>query len=128
MLQQNSTLKLELSYQDLSSIFRVELPKSTLTIESVAFDTRKIINGSNTLFFALKGEFRDGHEYINEAYRKGVRTFVVSKSTTEELKGATFVHVEDPLKALQTLAKNHRDQFSYPIVAAQYISLYKKVL
>jgi alanine racemase len=110
-------LKLDLSYQDLATIFSIPLPKSTLTIESVAFDTRKIINGNNTLFFALKGEFRDGHEFINEAYNKGVRTFVVSNSTTEDLKGATFIQVEDSLLALQTLAKNHRDQFSYPIVA-----------
>ncbi|NRA11239.1 MAG: alanine racemase [Crocinitomicaceae bacterium] len=110
-------MKLDLSYQDLSSIFTTSLPKSTLTIESVAFDTRKIINGNNSLFFALKGEFRDGHEYINEAYSKGVRTFVVSKPILEELRGATFIQVDDPIKALQVLAKNHREQFSYPIVA-----------
>ena len=76
-------MKLDLSYQDLSSIFNASLPKAALKIESVAFDTRKIINGSNTLFFALRGEFRNGHEFINEAYAKGVRTFVISKSINE---------------------------------------------
>lgn len=110
-------MKLDLSYQDLSSIFTTSLPKSTLKIESVAFDTRKIINGNNTLFFALKGEFRDGHEFINEAYGKGVRTFVISKLINEDLKGATFIKVDSALIALQTLAKHHREQFSYPIIA-----------
>ncbi len=110
-------MKLDLSYQDLSSIFNASLPKATLKIESVAFDTRKIINGSNTLFFALRGEFRNGHEFINEAYAKGVRTFVISKSINEGLRGATFIKVDSTLIALQTLAKHHRHQFSYPIVA-----------
>ncbi|SVC91091.1 uncharacterized protein METZ01_LOCUS343945, partial [marine metagenome] len=27
----------------------------------------------NVLFIALKGNFRDGHEYIEDAYKKGIR-------------------------------------------------------
>jgi len=110
-------LKLDLSYKDLASIFSTSLPVSNIRIESVVFDTRKIINGENSLFFALKGEFRDGHDYIEEAYNKGVRTFVVSKSHDSGLKNATFIVVENTLKSLQALAKNHREKFHYPIIA-----------
>ncbi|XOV66763.1 MAG: alanine racemase [Fluviicola sp.] len=83
----------------------------------MSFDTRRIVRGDEVLFFALKGEFRDGHSFIGEAYKKGVRTFVVSKKIdTSEYEGAAFLHVEDTLKALQTLAKNHRQKFSIPVI------------
>lgn len=110
-------MKLDLSYNDLASIFSTSLPNSNITIESVVFDTRKIINGGNSLFFALKGEFRDGHDYIEEAYNKGVRTFVVGRKDKSKLKNATYIVVENPLAALQTLAQNHREKFHYPIIA-----------
>ena len=63
-------MKLSLSYQDLAAVFSISLPLSDRIIETVSFDTRKINNGSNSLFFALKGNFRDGHDFVHEAYKK----------------------------------------------------------
>lgn len=86
-------------------------------IRSVAFDTRRIIGGEDVLFFALKGEFRDGHEFIQTAYDKGVRSFVVSQEINlSDFDGAVFIRVNDTLKALQSLAKKHREKFSIPVV------------
>ncbi|GAB5416687.1 MAG: bifunctional UDP-N-acetylmuramoyl-tripeptide:D-alanyl-D-alanine ligase/alanine racemase [Crocinitomicaceae bacterium] len=86
-------------------------------IRNVAFDTRRIVTGSGILFFALKGEFRDGHEFIQAAYDKGVRTFVVSQKIDDsKFEDAQFIQVEDTLKALQQLAKFHREQFDIPVI------------
>ena len=110
-------MKLNLSYSDLSEIYQVSLPSSDLTINSVGFDTRKINDGTHTMFFCLKGKFRDGHDFIEQAFAKGVRTFIVDHLPELKLQGTQFIVVEDTLKALQLLAKNHRSKFNYPVVA-----------
>lgn len=111
-------MNLSLSYQDLENQFGVKLPKSNQTIHAIAFDTRRIIDGKDILFFALTGKFRNGHGFIGDAYKKGVRTFVVSeKHSQKEFPDAVFIKVENTLKALQLLAKNHRSQFSIPVIA-----------
>lgn len=70
------------------------------------------------MFFALNGAFRDGHSYIEDAYAKGVRHFVVSeKGRTEKLEGAHEIGVSDTFIALQQLAAFHRNQFDYPVIA-----------
>lgn len=111
-------MRLALSYQDISNYLQVDLPESDNIIQSVAFDTRRIVGGKDVLFFALKGEFRDGHEFISAAYAKGVRAFIVSqKVDPEPFPNAVFIQVEDTLRALQKLAKAHREKFSVPVVA-----------
>ena len=92
--------------------------KDTSPIRSVAFDSRRISNGESVLFFALDGVFRDGHDYIEQAYRKGVRHFVVSKAGyTKHLVNSKEILVANALEALHLLAKYHRHRFSCPVVA-----------
>lgn len=111
-------MNLTLSYQDLEDQLGVKLPSSNQTIHAIAFDTRRIIDGKGILFFALSGKFRNGHGFIGDAYKKGVRTFIVTqKQPQKEYPEAVFIKVEDTLKALQLLAKNHRKQFSIPVIA-----------
>ena len=86
-------------------------------IQTVSFDTRKILEPKNTAFFALKGEFRDGHQFIENAYEKGVRIFVVEDSSfSEKFKDATFHKVNSVLESLQKLAKRHREKYTLPVV------------
>lgn len=40
-------------------------------------DSRSLCFPENTLFFAIRSERNDGHRYIAELYRRGVRSFVV---------------------------------------------------
>ena len=47
-------------------------------IEHLLIDSRKLVFPPTTLFFAIKTEQGDGHQYIDELYREGVRNFVVS--------------------------------------------------
>lgn len=87
-------------------------------IQYLIFDSRRIENPRQSLFFALKGD-RDGHNYIKDAYVKGVRNFVVEDGRTfyDEYPNANFLEVRAVLKKLQALAGYHRSQFNYPVLA-----------
>ena len=80
-------------------------------------DSRKVSNPNLSLFFAIAGERRDGHDFIPELFAAGVVNFVVTK---KELIpngiAANFLIVKDSLKALQVLAAWYRDQFSFPVI------------
>jgi len=86
-------------------------------IEHLLLDSRKIYTPATSLFFALKGPRRDGHQFIKEIYEKGVRNFVVSERiNVPEFSDANFIRVFDTLEALQKLASHHRRQFNIPVV------------
>ena len=87
------------------------------TIEYLLLDSRKVYLPGSSLFFALKGPRRDGHQFIPELYKKGVRSFVVSEDQDQvAYPGATFILVNDTLTALQQLAIYHRSRFAIPVV------------
>lgn len=112
-------MKLGILYNEFCTVLNgVSLTgEAALVIEQIATDTRKLLDGKQTAFFALTGEFRDGHTFITAAYEKGVRVFVVSqKCDIKMFPQAHFVLVEDTLFALQNLAAFHRRKFNYPII------------
>ena len=82
-------------------------------------DSRSLCFPEETLFFALKTQRNDGHRYISDLYRRGVRHFVVEQ-VPEHIETlypeANFLRVPSPLAALQRLAERHRDEFDIPIV------------
>lgn len=82
-------------------------------------DSRSLCFPEETLFFALKSNRNDGHHYIPELYRRGVRNFVVTDlpaGYAEDYADANFLRVVNTLEALQRLAERHRDEFNIPIV------------
>ena len=87
-------------------------------------DSRSLCFPEETLFFALKSARNDGHKYISDLYRRGVRNFVVESrgiqeycpNSASEMNDANFLIVPSPLAALQRLAERHRDEFDIPIV------------
>jgi alanine racemase len=87
-------------------------------VNSVAIDSRVVSLTSNTLFFAIVGEHHDGHRFIGELHSKGVAAFVVSRidSYATEFPTASFLLVNDTLKALQQLAAHHRSCYKYPVI------------
>lgn len=94
------------------------VPSSDDTIDVVYYDTRKIYVAEKALFFCLASERRDGHEFIQDAYKKGVRHFVISETYTGNTPpNCSILKVTDTLDALQLLAKFHRSQFNYPVIA-----------
>lgn len=83
----------------------------TQVIEHLAFDSRRIVFPERTLFLALTAQ-RDGHDFIADAYQRGVRNFLVSKNIDcQKFSEANILKVGDVLRGLQTLARRHREQF-----------------
>lgn len=68
-------------------------------VESVEFDTRKVIE--NSLFVPLKGA-RDGHDFISQAIESGASLVLSERELSE---GVSYIKVEDTLVALQKLAQ-----------------------
>ena len=86
-------------------------------ISHLLTDSRKLIHPAESVFFALHGPHRDGHDFISALYEKGVRYFVVSKIVDDSnLPGAVFLRVDDTLSALQKMAAEHRLHFNYPVI------------
>ncbi|GAC1441978.1 MAG: bifunctional UDP-N-acetylmuramoyl-tripeptide:D-alanyl-D-alanine ligase/alanine racemase [Sediminibacterium sp.] len=86
-------------------------------IEHLLTDSRKIVFPETSLFFAIGGPRRDGHQFIPEVYERGVRHFVVRKGfDTHAFPGAIFLQVPDVLPALQQLAAYHRSRFTIPVI------------
>ncbi len=86
-------------------------------IDQLLTDSRKVYNSSSALFFALKGPRRDGHVFINDLYKKGIRNFVVEKIDDPSIyPGANFYKVKNTVTALQQIAAYHRKQFDIPVI------------
>ncbi len=86
-------------------------------IRDLMMDSRKAAFPESSLFFALHGDRRDGHTFIKEVYRKGVRSFIVSDaSAADGLTQVNIILVKDVLAALQGLAAHHRNQFNIPVI------------
>jgi len=87
-------------------------------INPLCIDSRKATDAQGTLFFAIKGERNDGHNYIHPLYALGVRQFVVEQPVSDLnlLKGSNIIVVASSVDALQKLAAYHRANFSIPIV------------
>ncbi len=87
-----------------------------VTVNHISIDSRSLQNGSNTLFFAIKGKNHDAHLYLGELITKGVRYFVVEYIPEHLSEKANFIIVENSLIALQQTAITYRKQFDFPFV------------
>lgn len=110
------------SANDIAAI--LELPPtgaSGLVVEQLLTDSRRLVFAQQTLFFALPGPRRDGHDFIESLYDQGVRCFVVNRSIDLSLlkaycTGAIFFEVPNCLAALQKIVAYHRSKFDIPVI------------
>jgi UDP-N-acetylmuramoyl-tripeptide--D-alanyl-D-alanine ligase len=88
-------------------------PAATDTIVSGwSIDSRTTAAGD--LFFALKGENFDGHEFVSKVLEKGASAAVVSEAIAAR---GNLLRVPDTLRALQQLAEWARGYWGRPVVA-----------
>ena len=85
-------------------------------IDWLLTDSRSLVFPESSLFFAIRTQKNDGHRYIAELYRRGVRSFVVSQVPENPEPDANYLKVPSPLKALQRLAERHREEFDISAV------------
>lgn len=82
--------------------------------DGICTDTRVLTPG--VLYIALAGERFDGHDYVQEAIRKGAAGVVISRPLTFATQAAVVL-VTDTRIALQDLARFHRCRFQLPLIA-----------
>ncbi|MGD1021859.1 MAG: UDP-N-acetylmuramoyl-tripeptide--D-alanyl-D-alanine ligase [Candidatus Sulfotelmatobacter sp.] len=86
------------------------------TVRGYSIDSRTV--GAGQLFFAVKGERLDGHDYVEQALEKGAAAAVVRKDQVGRYASKTqLLAVEDTLAALQTLATAVRKLWGKPLIA-----------
>jgi len=90
-----------------------ELYQLYLQHPTVQTDTRKLATGD--IFFALKGPNFNGNLFALAALEKGAAYAVIDEDVDSTDK--RLIRVADGLKALQALAKHHREQFNIPFIA-----------
>ena len=84
---------------------------SDAEFNGIGTDSRKVLQ--DELFFALKGEHFDGHQYAEKALKLGAVAVVVSDETC---LARPAILVKDTLLALGELAKAWRSQFNVPVI------------
>lgn len=76
-------------------------------INRVSIDSRDV--DKHTLFFAIKGERFDGHDFVKDVAEKGVGAIVCHKKVECD---APVIYVKDTKDALLDLASYYKDTFS----------------
>lgn len=84
-----------------------------MEFKGISIDTRTLQPGN--LFIAIRGERMDGHDFINEALKKGASAAIVSRPIESPLPQLL---VQDTTAALGQLGAAWRDQFNVTVVAA----------
>jgi len=94
------------------------MPEPDSVIKDILFDSRKLVSPEKSLFFAISTKKNDGHKYIPELYKNGIRNFVISSKNEDinKLSDANFILTNNTLKALQDLCSHHRQQFNIPVL------------
>src|SRR5271169_4251127 len=83
--------------------------------QGYSIDSRTLRPGE--LFFAVKGERLDGHDYVAAALEKGALAAVVQRNEIHHYPDkARLLAVDDTLAALQTLATAVRKVWGKPLV------------
>ncbi len=89
----------------------VDSPAKLETVFSgVTIDSR--VKSSGGIFFCIKGEKFDGHDFARDAAANGSTVIVVAKSQFSQfadITGATVIGVDDTLEAMQQLARFYLD-------------------
>jgi Alr-MurF fusion protein len=86
-------------------------------IQHIVIDSRDIFNPAQSLFFALKGNLSDGHNFIENVINQGVRNFIVSDdSYMKKYKDVNYIVTKDVTRFLQQFVTQHRQQFTLPVV------------
>jgi Alr-MurF fusion protein len=111
-------------------------PPQDAVIEHLLLDSRQVIFPSGSVFIALRGRRYDGHEFLEDLYKSGVRNFVISqvpalnylprqagqkfsilpqRGKNSQFPDANFILVKNTHEAFHRLAAFHRHQFGLPV-------------
>jgi UDP-N-acetylmuramoyl-tripeptide--D-alanyl-D-alanine ligase len=117
-------MKLTLAEAAIGAGAVLEAPSSfanagAVRVSGYSIDSRTA--GEGDLFFAVRGERLDGHDFASAALARGAVAAVVSRvrvsTLPDEVLSSPLLIAEDPLLALQSLAAHTRRQWGRRVVA-----------
>lgn len=95
-------------------IQKENLPK--IIFKNISTDSRTITK--DDFFVPLKGDKFDGHDFIPELLKKGVRGFLVRENYEGPFpEDALVLRVSDVLESFRRIARAWREQFEIPVIA-----------
>ena len=84
-------------------------------LSGVSIDSRTV--GKGDAFFAVQGENRDGHEFVDNALKAGAALAVVASNRRERFPDAPLLVVPDVLEALRGLGRAARARSQAKVIA-----------
>ena len=90
-----------------------------LSVKELLTDSRQSGFSEGLAFFAIRGINHDGHVYIDQLYKRGIRIFIVEDIPPEVniFPGSAFIKVSNTIDALQDIAAYKRKQFDGIVIA-----------
>ena len=108
-----------LQFNDLKKIVQgdeLQVADRSKPVVHLLTDSRKLAPPRNALFFAISGKRHEGHDYISDLIKAGVKQFIVEKPINIEDKNVNVLHVKSSLEALQKIAAYRRSQYKLDVV------------
>ena len=108
-----------ITFKELSTLLEAEvlqLVQPDSPVYLLLTDSRQALIRPESVFFAIRGERHDGHQYVYELYQQGCRQFVLEQETHINLPEANVIRVDNCILALQKLAMAHRQKFDFPLI------------
>ncbi|MEC2304288.1 MULTISPECIES: UDP-N-acetylmuramoyl-tripeptide--D-alanyl-D-alanine ligase [Heyndrickxia] len=91
-----------------------ELQHNETLVHGVCIDSRKIEKGN--LYVPLTGRHADGHQYVEDAFRRGAAASLWQKDVPNPPANVPLLIVEDTEKSLQELSKSYRNALRAKVV------------
>ena len=90
--------------------------KSDCYVRGISIDTRTMKSGD--IFWSIKGENYDGHNFIADAIKKEASAIIVEAKYAAKFKSLEIpvIVVNDTLKALQNFSTLHRNKYKIPLL------------
>jgi len=97
--------------KNLALLSNGSLRGDSVEISEFSIDTRSIKKGE--VYIAIKGPNFDGHDFIEDAEKKGARALIVSREVSSILP---FIVVNNTLDFMETIAVHNRSSFSGNVI------------
>jgi UDP-N-acetylmuramoyl-tripeptide--D-alanyl-D-alanine ligase len=85
-----------------------------VSVTGISIDSRTLARGE--AFFAIKGDARDGHEFVQAAFKAGAGLAVVSAEKYGQVPSGPLLVVPDVLEALRDLARAGRARMKARVI------------
>src|SRR4029078_5988553 len=84
-------------------------------ISGISIDSRTLSKGD--AFFAIQGDNRDGHDFVDAALKAGAALAVVAEGQRRRFADAPLLIVDDALEGLRALARAARERLHGKVIA-----------